>query len=209
MGHGSAQATFDRHLPVWERLGLPIIVVCPLDDPVNTGYQVVKIGSRQHHGAAAIDRFIKLIGVGVDTGATFILFNEYDSLAYEIPFHMKTTPGLHGWVWQDGDPRNGFVGRYFVHPPLFMDNESARKVLSASVKLKSLGSERGFWDRWIGMICEKGRIPMHTTEKHHFSRNTIEQGHIGLLKEALEKGATWFHGVKTESVYNMIKAHHA
>jgi len=209
MAHGSAQETFQRHLPVWERNGLPITVVCPSDNPVQTNHALTKIGTRQHHGVAAIERFIKIIDLGVRSGFPYILFDEYDSMAFELPFHLKTTPGLHGFVWTDGNPANGFVGKHFIHPPLFMDNDTASGIIEAAIKLASLGTEQGFWDRWIGMICEKGNIPFHTTEKHHFSRNTIEQGHIGLLSEALTNGATWFHGVKSEPVFNMIKARYA
>lgn len=194
---------------MWERLRLPITVVCPEDNPIKTRHALVKIGSRQHHGDAAIDRFIKILDLAVGTGFPFILFNEYDSLAYKIPFSMKTTPGLHGFVWTDGDPRNGFKGRYFIHPPLFMDIETADRIIESAIKWKALGTERGFWDRWIGMVCEKGEIPMHTTEAHHFSRNTIEQGHIGMLVNALGKGANWFHGVKNKETFDLIHKHNA
>lgn len=189
---------------MWERLGLPIKLICPSDNPVSSRHPVTLVGHRQHHGRAAIERFALLLHQGVQSGHPYILFNEYDSLLYHLPEAMRSQPGVHGFVWTDGDPRNGFVGRHFIHPPIFMDRGSAASILSGAAKFRSLGDERGFWDRWLGMICEKARVPMHTTERHHFTRNTIEQSHLGMLLGALKAGATWFHGVKSQEAFNMI-----
>lgn len=209
MGHKDAQATFDRHMPIWEKNGYPIIVVTPENNPVSTNHALIRIGARQHHGREAIERFVRILQVGVEAGYPFILFDEYDSFCLEIPFRIMTEKGIHGWDWRDKDPANGFKGTHFIHPPLFMDIETAVQIVQASETLRHMGDERGFWDRWVGMICEKQGIPIHTTETFHFSRNTIEQGHMALLFDALKSGAKWFHGVKTEPVYNMIMSFNA
>lgn len=209
MAHRDAQPTFDRHKHLWEKNGYPIIVICPEDNPVSTNHALIKIGSRQHHGKQAVDRFVKVINIGVEAGYPFILFDEYDSFCLEIPIKLMSMKGVHGFVWRDGDPKNGYKGNYFIHPPLLIDLESAVQIVQASETLRHMGDEKGFWDRWLGMVCEKQGIPMNTTEKFHFTRNTIEQGHFGLLAESLKSGAKWFHGVKSKEAYNMIMGSHA
>jgi len=204
MAHGAAKATFDRHMPIWESNGFPINVVCPKDDPITSNHPVIPVGTRQHHGSAAIDRFVKIIQIGIDSKYPFILFDEYDSFCLEIPFTFYTEKGIHGFDWRDQNPNSGFNGTHFLHPPLFMDTETAAKIVKSSIELKSMGNEQGFWDRWIGMICEKGDIPIHSTEKIHYTRNTIEPAHMAELYEAVKHGAKLFHGVKTKVVHDMI-----
>ena len=142
MAHGGGQAIFDRHMPVWLSNGYPITVVTPTDSPVSTNHALVRIGTRQHHGTEAIERFVRVISYAVSAGRPRILFDEYDSMAREIPDSVKDKPGFHGFVWRDGDPRNGFAGTFFVHPPLYMDIQSAKDILKAAVRLRSLGYEK-------------------------------------------------------------------
>jgi hypothetical protein len=206
-----AQATFNRHLPLWQRHGAPILVFCPQNSIAQTQLPLVIYGRASHHDAEANARFKYLLNwlntePALQSRRWFVIF-EYDALCLsptlpiaEIAAGLR--PGeavVAGPVFQEAGPVPNFKGTRYIHPPLIFNRPGLAAVCAV---LKSLpdDAEAGFWDRLLGYATEVGKIPFHNLHKtgRGFSANTIEPSQIDAACSAVEKGAVWIHGVKTE-----------
>lgn len=201
MGHGEAWPVIHRHLPVWERLELPLLLYFPAGDSVQTGHPTFTFGHREHHGAHAIERFRTLLLHLEGTAHDSFLIQEYDSFSLELP---QITPGtVHGNLFRDDSPK--WLGGQFLHPPLAFDRAALESLVAASGLIPD-HAERGFWDRWIGLVCKSGNIPTAGWNERGFAHNTIEPQFIPSAVEARKNGATHFHGVKSEQCLAAILA---
>jgi hypothetical protein len=207
MAHGEprAQITFDRHLPFWRQHEVPIFVVCPSDLQVRTGLQLVPIGKRQHHGAMANSRMRLLLKwLGQSTKSQWVIIHEYDSLCLsEVPGAIWEKNVLWANVFPNND-RN-FKGRFYFHPPLLIPREILTGICR-SVSLVSDDAEHGFWDRWLGLVCQIAAIPFQTYGTYGFSRNTIQPHDLPEAILAIRAGARMIHGIKDPQVLAALDA---
>lgn len=201
MAHGDpeAQATFDRHLPYWRAHGFPLFVACPTDSVVNTGIPMFTIGRRSHHDAMANYRFRKTLEFLATVPSDWFVIHEYDSLCLEpvIPIILFEHGRIMGNVFQNNDPN--FEGSQFIHPPLLMDRETLLKIVSVGQDVPD-EAEHGFWDRWLGLVCDRGGIEVCGYGNLGFSRNTIEAVDYSIARARVRDGAVMIHGVKTAKV---------
>lgn len=213
MTHAEAQPVFERHWPEWTKHpGTDILVFHPASGAIATppapGCAVydVGFGDACHHGPESIRRFRWLLRLlGDQTQYHGFTIHEYDSLS------LRTEPGpfidgqLTGLVYRDDRPDRGFVGTTYIHPPLSMTRATLWQIITAMESVPD-DAERGFWDRWLGLVCERGMIGLNNgLAGFGFSRNTIEAGDIAAAVEAVRAGAYLLHGVKTEECYRAVK----
>lgn len=205
MAHADAQATFDRHLPLWEHHGLDLMVMCPIDAMVRTDHTLLTTGNKSHHNAEAIRRFRSLLETLLETEHDRFIIHEYDSfcLSKDIGERLDTTRVL-GNAFPESD-HSRFKGTVFFHPPLDICREALEDIVDAGRHVSDLEA-CGFWDRWLGQVCDVGSIPWSGWCEHGFSKNTIEPSDIGAAVTAKRNGATRFHGVKTRQVLEAILA---
>lgn len=203
MAHGekSAQATFDRHLPFWRAHELPILVFTPEDNPVKTGLTTIKLGKASHHSAEANKRFRLMLDLLYDLPQQRFAFFEYDSICLDrrLPRHPPSV-GVFGNVFNNSDPK--FAGSQFVHPPLMFDRETVHRIL-VSCRYIPDSAEFGFWDRWLGLVCDTGRIPMYSYGPEGYSENTVAEGSAS-ARAAVCGGAIMIHGIKAAGVLDML-----
>lgn len=203
MAHGekSAQATFCRHLPFWRAHELPMLVFSPEDNPVTTGITTIKLGKASHHSAEANKRFRLMLDLLYDFPQHRFVFFEYDSICLDrrLPLHPKAV-GVFGNVFNNSDPK--FAGSQFVHPPLMFNRETIGRILKSCRNIPD-SSGFGFWDRWLGLVCDQGRIPMYSYGPAGYSENTIPEG-SALARDAVSSGAVMIHGIKTAGVLDML-----
>lgn len=227
MAHRECQETFDRHLSLWEQHQCDMVVFTPEDATINTrGHFLWAYGPRGHHNAAANRRFKELLKMCARCDYTRFLICEYDALCLTpaIPIFYERThtdgrwlngknwerPYLCGNVFHDDTPDKKFVGRTFVHPPLIITKAGLNLLLPHLNALPD-DAEGGFWDRLLGLACERAGIEPMDFMEHGlgFARNTIEPDTVGDAHDAAANGAIFFHGVKGPSALEAIQAGHA
>lgn len=201
MAHKDSQATFDRHAPYWADHGWPVAVTCPIDSPVKTDFAKFPIGHRCHHGPEAIRRFREILMWIWKVGADWNLIYEYDSLCLtpKVPEECFRLRGLWANVFPNNDHK--FRGSFYTHPPLLVDHGTLTDIVKHPLPDTF---ERGFWDRWLGLVCERAKIPVHHYENLGFSRNTIESCHLVNGVAAVIEGAVMIHGIKTDEALRVL-----
>lgn len=203
----AAEDTFNRHLVFWRRLGHDISVMCPSDSQVKTGLPVMPIGTRCHNGPEANRRFRNLLEILAMTDYERYVIFEYDSICLS-PTLPNEIDGRGLWCnlfGEDQPAARGFLGSHFTHPPLVMDKETLRDIVRAGTDVPD-EAERGFWDRWLGLVCERGCIPMRGYARLGFSKNTIAEAELPEAVQAVRGGAVMIHGIKSENVLNKLYA---
>jgi hypothetical protein len=166
---------------------------------VDTYHWTHTYGHACHHGPHSIERFRALLEYLEQQPYKWFLIQEYDSLSLIDPHQINGTVrgnDFHG-------KQDGFLGTTFIHPPLFFDKSTLQSIL-ATAKPISNEAEKSFWDRWLGYVCELGRIEVKGWGKQGFSQNTIEPEQIPDAVAAVKRGAVHIHGVKTQECYDAI-----
>lgn len=214
MAHGDreAQKAFDRHLDFWRAHGLPLLVMCPEDSQVRTGLQILLIGKRGHHGVNGNMRFRALLETLVKLDYDRHIIFEYDSLCLVPDIPAGNKDGVYGMVFNDDravrslpGSRKEFEGRTFIHPPIVLNRFTMLQVLDSMSGIPD-DVEHGFWDRWLGLACERRNIPVHCFRSHGlgYSQNTIGKAELPEACESAAHGAVLFHGVKSKEALQAI-----
>jgi hypothetical protein len=185
----AARATYERHKGLYgehtvfspreKRLGVP---------------NEQSYGVPSHHGASSIQRFRRALAICASHGEAVI--HEYDSVAWG-GYEACDKEGVWCNLFRDTQANRQFKGTYFTHPPLVFRGNALSRVMEIQARVSD-NAEGGFWDRWLGYVCEIGGIPMHDMWQAGlgFSRNTIEPHDDNAFKHALAEGRRFFHGVK-------------
>lgn len=201
MGHADAQATFDRHLPLWKSNGTDLMVMCPQDAVLQTDIPVLALGRKGHHSAMANWRFRQLLEFLTRLRYDWFVVHEYDSICVSPEIPPCPVTAISANLFTADQPE--FKGHHFLHPPLQLGPDVLWRILDAMRKLPD-DSERGFWDRLIGYACELADVAMVPYGKLGFSKNTIHPEDIPAAVDARKKGAVMYHGVKTEQVLRAL-----
>lgn len=219
MAHAGAGATLFRHLPHFEKHEQDIVIFTPEDSVVGTfRHWVWAYGKASHHDAGANRRFKELINMAWLTSYERVYVFEYDALCLSkgLPgFFMRRSDGtkdfdypiIAGNVFTELRPESetGFKGQTYIHPPIFA-NRLGLNMLRAQLNMLPEDCELGFWDRMVGLACERvGLKPLDfQTKGLGFARNTIENGDINDAYDAAKSGAIFFHGIKSSRVLEAL-----
>lgn len=205
MTHGKAAQTTVRHEPYWKQLG-HLVYLTPENDPLPGRDAIGLHYGRSEHASSAVNRkVLRAFEFALDFGAERMAFFEYDAICLGKALPDMPDDAIGGNVFRDLRKDSGFAGTYFSHPPIV----AKRKGLSALVDwMRKLTPEveHGFWDRYVGYACERGRIPLHDFQKHNqgFGRNPIDQSNLAEAKAAVAAGATLIHGIKDQWILSEI-----
>lgn len=201
MAHGKAQDTFNRHLPYWERWVRDVLVFSPANDVVRTNHAQLTFGTACHHGPESIRRFRHLLTCLSKSNFSEFVIHEYDSLSFDQDFPENLNGTLYSNEFSNSD--RTFEGSRFFHPPLMFSRETLQTILAVGSGVPDT-AEKGFWDRWLGLVADKAGIP--TQCLNGFSRNTIEPTDLQSAIEARRAGAVHFHGIKNPIVLRTLAA---
>lgn len=230
MAHRESTDALIRHWPLWAAHGLPIMVYAPADSIPRIDPQIPMIlyGRAEHHGPQAVRRFKCLLDfLGHMDYRRFWIF-EYDSFLLD-PIRLnrfqreddednrqrRLLPArFYGGVFHIGEDDRAFKGSLYVHPPFGLTDVTLQLINELNL---CETEERGFWDRWLGYALEilgdkthtNIKIDSYVTDGTGFSRNTIEPEDRAAAVAAVEYGAVWIHGCKTEETLTAIKAAYA
>lgn len=184
-----ARATYERHKPFYGEH----TVFSPADKRLGVTNEQ-SYGRASHHGGQSIARFKHALAICAHHGEAVI--HEYDSVAWG-GFDDCQREGVWCNLFRDTDPRRKFKGTHFTHPPLLFRGDALAKIMAVAPRIPN-EAEGGFWDRWLGYVCEIAGVPMHDywAAGLGFSRNTIEPHDDKAFQHAIEEGRRFFHGVK-------------
>lgn len=209
MAHQAASATVARHWPHYEKAGCPILGVGRMDKPVDwpagpevrSLWRTVSIGNDGYaDGKNHLERYLALLEMFLNHPE----FKEFDSLMvteYDSVFlgpvpgpsygHFVATLG-----WFGGN--DGFAPVPYFHAPWWTSRAIAKVILLAGQRMLNCGiTEKGFLDRWLGLLVYLFAIPWKEAEA--FSVNTLDTPeHMAAARKAIAAGAWFVHGVKTE-----------
>lgn len=201
IAHGKAQATFDRHLPLWEAHGAPVMVFCPNNDPIKTRHVRHSCGEAAHHGIEANRRLRYIIRTLAAVDSEFFLIYEYDS------FCLDPQPTLQkGWsgVLAPTECLASWIAYRYSTPPWMVDKESLELMAEQAVRYPAI-VEKGYADRWFAAMAQTMGVPILGYEPGGFSNDTILPSQIPDMEKFITAGTTMFHGVKEEWMLKLIQ----
>ncbi len=206
MTHPGGMEAYARHRHLWEHHKSHVITYATAGTKGTIG-ETIYFGSEQHHGLASLDRFRYLMrtlaNLCDERGYEYVLISEYDSFCLEpgIPGFMMTDC-LWGNLFHER-PNTKFVSTVYLHPPLFSSAKIVRRIADGCDKHAGISCD-GFWDRWLGHVCQSEQIPMIGFGPMGFSTNTIDDSNIDSAVEAVIDGAIMIHGVKDAKALKAI-----
>lgn len=214
MAHQGTEEVCRRHLPIWQENAERLIFFSPGDSVVQLdGVEQIAFGTKCHHGRMANERFRFVIQSAAKLmlaeGYGRFVLHEYDSLCVgPLPETPKLC--LAGNEFKDHTTFNkAFAGYTFIHPPLIIWLDLMMR-LSELLEVENMNGESGYWDRFIGHMCEGKRhgIPVYNLRQHGlgYSQNTIAPEHFIEVRTAKINGARLFHGIKTEEAFKVAIA---
>lgn len=205
MAHRGTEEHCRAHLPFWTQHGGPISLFSPDDLKVRMhNHTVWSHGHSGHHAPCANQRFLAMLRMCVETKADRFVIHEYDSVCF-APVSGIPDDHIAGIAYTDGAPNKPFVGGHFIHPPLFFSRPVLVRIVEILTNLRE--TERFMWDRWLGLCCERGGIPIYDlrTRGLGYSRNTIVAEDLPAAIQAIHGGAVCFHGIKSRQVFDALK----
>lgn len=204
--HSGANATVQRHWPLYERSACDILGVgrvntqCQWPDGRRGFIGSIDVGVESYaSGDNHIVRVLRLIEHFLTEPTlkvySHLIITEYDGVWFGPPpqfnpdtFYAKLAGG--------GSP--GFLGSQYVHTPWAMDRLCAGRILKYGKAMHRAGLiERGFLDRWFGLMIDLYDLQWRDTGAGTYSRNTIEPCHFEEFRTAIQSGIWYAHGLKT------------
>ncbi len=209
MSHSGANETVKRHWPHYLKGGCDILGVGRTDTncewpggglaPPMVGF--INVGKESYaNGDNHIVRFLDVLDLCMTLPSlkkyqAFCLV-EYDTLLFgPIP---KIKPGTF-MTKLAGHRSEGFAAENYYHTPWLLDRIMAGRILTyGRAMLKAGLIERGFIDRWLGLLFDLHGIKPVDTGASTFTFNTIDTPEkMSLAKQAIADGIWFLHGCKT------------
>lgn len=204
MAHREAQDAFNRHLPVWKGLGDRVIVICPLDSQITSLPRIQSIGLSEKTGMHACERVQLALKVGADFEEVGIY--EWDSLCFGL------RPGLGKdtciWTQVKCDPRatGVFVTPNYPSWPIYLTGKTCARLLTR-VDQAVKHQDCLVPDRFVGLLAFFAGVELRPFFNGSYTQNTIESPeHCAEMVNAIMRGVTMVHGIKTEPVFRMAMA---
>lgn len=200
LGHGKQQAVFDRHLPYWENLGLPMLIGCPDDDPLQTNHTRFFTGPSSKNGPLAKRRLINLLKRINSERCNYAVVFEYDSLC--LLDKLEPRHGFRGVLKANSEPERFYAPRYAT-APWMIDRATVVALLNAAATYPEI-LEEGMDDRLLSAWAWLARVPVVGHGERGASENTFTPTLWSNLYDAVRSGAKWVHGVKCQSALDMV-----
>ena len=192
LAHGKVYPAVQRLLPIVKRLGHPIVMCCPRDDPYPGALRLWKKSERG--GEGGIERTKALLDFLYRHLVYAIVF-EYD--AFCLKPHPAIEPGLRGIRGKFPNPM--FLSPDYVLSPWTLDPESVTKMWHLMLKETNV-TEAGEADRLLCAWAYLAGVPITAHPEPSFAENTIEMKDV----PDVPKDAKWVHGIKSEEVFKAV-----
>lgn len=210
LSYAKANETVARHWPYYELTGCNILGVGREDSDCRwpTGPENrsmighIEVGKDSYvNGDNLCRRIVDVLERLVDgqefQAYTDFLLTEHDAIfLHGLPGHMGgmiTTLGGYGG--------SGFTGTKFYHGPWWVDRQTAGEMVLYGRRMLKLGLiETGFPDRFIGLMDDLYDLGVSYSDEWTYSRNALDRPeYIQEARKAIERGAWYVHGIKTEA----------
>lgn len=206
MTHKEALPIVKRHYWLWNKFASDLIFISPKDSLMeDLSLNEIAIGYAQHDGEISAQRIISIFEELKKFKWEYLILNEYDSFILDLNEEiMPPEGGMTAGIQKQNKPKK-FKGKFYPQFPMIFIRKGFEKVLEKLNEVE--GNDRLFSDRFIGVAIEKANIPIINLFKlkKAYSKNTINlKKHKLELKEAKKNGVLFWHGVKSEDVYNFI-----
>lgn len=203
MAHGAVQETFNRHLPLWMAHKADVQVVCPVNDPVNAPFPIIRFDDAERAGPQAHARLRHMHQhLCENSKSGYHLICEYDSFLLSDPV---LSPGLWG-IMQMNKQSPDFLAHRYPNPPWLIDSVSLAAMWDVAQRYPLL-YEGGEADRYWAALAELAGVPMFEYRPAGFTKGTIDSIHHMELHVELEMGCRAFHGVKDKHTLALILSH--
>ncbi len=205
--HSGANETVKRHWPLYLAGGCDILGVGRTDTeclwPYNTRQFIggIKVGKESYaDGDNHIARFLDTLEHCLKSPELkpygFFVFIEYDSGFFApIPkFQIDTF-----YAKLAGYRDQGFLGSQYLHTPWVMDRIMGGRILKAGRAMLKAGLiERGFLDRFFGLMVDLYDLDWRDTGSSTYTQNTLDNAEkIADARRAIKDGAFYVHGIKS------------
>jgi hypothetical protein len=200
-GHGKAQATFDRHLPLWLRHGFDMLIASPVNDPLKTDLPCLTPGRSSRNGPLAVERLRNILNHVSTCGYRYAMLFEYDSLCL-IDRPMYRT-GFRGILQVNQDLAHFMTPRY-VHSPWIFSAATAQSMLKIAYQYPDM-TESGVDDRYLSALAMLANIPILGHPEGGLGRNDILPEDYALMDDMiLNHGVRWVHGIKSQEALDRL-----
>ena len=199
LAHAAVQETYDRHLPLWKRHGLPIRVVTERDCPLKSnGESWVGMGNPGIIGQGMADRIKEAVRItAMESDVAVIL--EYD--CFMLDRAIAFPKGLHGYIWHNTEPCRFYSPR-FCGAPWRLDSKSAGRMLAVADEYPDL-TEGGHSDRINSALAWMANVPMLPNREKSWCK-VITPEMLPEVQKELESGTRYWHGIKDEVTLNLF-----
>jgi len=129
---------------------------------------------------------------------------EYDCLIFKPLSLVAFKPGL--LTTCAGGRSEGFRGSLFFHTPWWCDRTTACDIMRYGGRMLRAGlDERGFLDRWLGLLADLYDLRVQDFVDFWYTQNTIDTPEkIAEARRAIIAGAWGLHGCKTAAQLEAI-----
>lgn len=215
-------------LPVWEHHQVPIVVMSPIDSPIETmkGHICKQEGLRAYIGQKSLDRqwmqMRTILEFNDASGKPFewFLFNDSDSLVLtpELPKYLYEDQDTvwsnevddfrrPGQSWQGGPPwpLDYHKGLPLIaqQPPYFMHRSACQRMVNIASSIK-MCPITPFIDWYMVQLTVKAGLK-HKPFRNGASCETTTPNGIAVMSECIAKrGARFIHAVKTKESLDKI-----
>lgn len=215
MAHGAAKDAVHRHLPYWRKVAAHIAFFVPLGetiDPPEDCLEFAMVPNGGKYSPETNERTQLALGYGArQTLAPWVLFMEYDAMVWgPIPEIALPPPRwIAGSVFKASElDGKRFSSRYYLHTPNILTPDSCGRLL-AEMELLPMDAEGGYNDRYMGYAAEWAQLSLYDWHSYglSFSRESISFDNIDTINAAvaaLQAGALFSHGIKTERALNHL-----
>lgn len=202
LSYAKANDMVQRHWPYFLKAGCDILGVGREDSearfPGERLVGMVKIGKDSY---VAGDNLIKL---HLDALAYCLeKYPDYTHYVLTEPDAIFTKPlpvlGTMFSATKVGGWSPGFHGRQFFHGPWCFNAVTAARFVEFGTRMLHAGLiERGFPDRFHGLLCDLYSLPW--TNFPGYSQNRLDQPkYVDDARQAIKDGYHYIHGIKTEA----------
>ncbi len=201
IAHGNGRAAFNRHEKYWRILKSPMLVVSPVNDPLESDCENLFACEAEHSGSQASQRLIYLMKVLSDRNWNRCILFEYDSFLIEP--RLPEGPGLHGVLFSNSEAPK-FQAPVYANPPWYFDRWTFENMMATAERYPKL-TEGGVADRYFSALCHFAGMPLFPFDPPGYSRGTICHEDVTTLRQAIKQGAYAFHGIKSAWVLTAIE----
>lgn len=202
IAHGNGIAAFKRHEKFWQAHKVPLLVICPENDPVKSVHETCKVAEAGHSGEQAARRLGDMLYLLAARPWDHCIIYEYDSFLLEPK--LPEPCGFYGIAFRNQEAPK-FMAPTYVNPPWYVDRKSFDGIVSKARSYPTV-KELGYADRFLSALAFLAGVPILPFEPAGYSKGTLTFNDLPQLEMMIKHHKCYaFHGVKQEWVLRAIE----